>query len=224
MPTFVQRAVHSFTRLTPLRPQPLLNRAFSAMADLPPDRRPIVVSGPSGVGKGTLYKLLFARHPNCFDLSVSHTTRDPRPGEARGVDYHYVSMSEFESLIAENGFVEHAKFGGNRYGTSKATIEEQTAKGRVVLLDIEMEGVKQIKQCGMDARYVFIAPPDMKSLEDRLRGRGTEKEESVQKRLEQAKKELEYSKTPGVHDRIIVNDDLEKAYAEFEEFVYQKPA
>lgn len=166
--------------------------------------------------------MLFANHPNCFDLSVSHTTRDPRPGETRGVDYHYVTMDDFESLIAKDGFVEHAKFGGNRYGTSKATIEEQTAKGRVVLLDIEMEGVKQIKQSGIDARYVFIAPPDMQALEARLRGRGTEKEESVLKRLEQAKKELEYSKTPGVHDRIIVNSELDKAYKEFEEFVYQK--
>ncbi|KAL2214107.1 guanylate kinase [Sarocladium strictum] len=192
------------------------------MADLPSDRRPIVMSGPSGVGKGTLYKMLFANHPNCFDLSVSHTTRDPRPGETRGVDYHYVTMDDFESLIAKGGFVEHAKFGGNRYGTSKATIEEQTAKGRVVLLDIEMEGVKQIKQSGIDARYVFIAPPDMQALEARLRGRGTEKEESVIKRLEQAKKELEYSETPGVHDRIIVNSELDKAYKEFEEFVYQK--
>lgn len=133
-------------------------------------------------------------------------------------------MADFESLIDRGGFVEHAKFGGNRYGTSKATIEEQSAKGKVVLLDIEMEGVKQIKQCGMDARYVFVAPPDMKALEARLRGRGTEKEESIQKRLAQAENELEYSKTPGVHDRIIVNDDLEKAYKEFEEFVYQKPA
>lgn len=192
------------------------------MADLPSDRRPIVMSGPSGVGKGTLYKMLFAKHPNCFDLSVSHTTRDPRPGETRGVDYHYVTMDDFESLIAKDGFVEHAKFGGNRYGTSKATIEEQTAKGRVVLLDIEMEGVKQIKQSGIDARYVFIAPPDMQALEARLRGRGTEKEESVIKRLEQAKLELEYSETPGVHDRIIVNSELDKAYKEFEEFVYQK--
>lgn len=97
------------------------------------------MSGPSGVGKGTLYKLLFERHPDTFALSVSHTTRAPRPGENDAVDYHFVTMESFEDLIAKDGFVEHAKFGGNRYGTSKKTIEEQTAKGRVVLLDIEME-------------------------------------------------------------------------------------
>jgi guanylate kinase len=91
------------------------------------------------VGKGTLIQRLFASHPDTFTLSVSHTTRAPRSGEAHGVDYFYVSMGEFEGLIAKDGFVEHAKFGSNRYGTSKATIEEQTAKGKVVVLDIEME-------------------------------------------------------------------------------------
>lgn len=109
------------------------------MASLPADRRPIVISGPSGVGKGTLYKMLFDRHPETFALSVSHTTRGPRPGETDGVDYHFVPMQTFEDLIAEGGFVEHAKFGGNRYGTSKRTIEEQSSKGKVVVLDIEME-------------------------------------------------------------------------------------
>ncbi|EOO00461.1 putative guanylate kinase protein [Phaeoacremonium minimum UCRPA7] len=172
------------------------------------------------VGKGTLYKMLFDRHPETFTLSVSHTTRDPRPGEKNGVDYHYVSMADFEALIDAEGFVEHAKFGRNRYGTSKMTIEEQSAKGRVVVLDIEMEGVKQIKQSNFPARYVFVAPPSEEELEKRLRGRGTEKEESVQERLAQAKIELEYSKTPGVHDIIIVNDNLEKAYKELEDFVY----
>jgi guanylate kinase len=108
------------------------------------------------------------------------------------------------------------------YGTSKATIEEQTAKGKVVVLDIEMEGVKQIKASGFPARYVFIAPPSGEELEKRLRGRGTEKEESIQKRLAQAKKELAFSET-GVHDKIIVNDDLDKAYKELEEWVYTAP-
>jgi guanylate kinase len=98
-----------------------------------------VISGPSGVGKGTLYKLLLNRHPNTFATSVSHTTRDPRPGEQRDVDYYYIKMDEFEKMINEHKFVEHAKFGGNRYGTSKMTITDLTASGKVVLLDIEME-------------------------------------------------------------------------------------
>ncbi|PTB66427.1 guanylate kinase [Trichoderma citrinoviride] len=191
------------------------------MPPAPPDRRPIVVSGPSGVGKGTLYGMLFDRHPDTFALSVSHTTRGPRPGEVDGVHYHFVSMDAFEDLIARDGFVEHAKYGRNRYGTSKATIEEQTSKGKVVVLDIEMEGVKQIKQSGISARYVFIAPPSIETLEQRLRGRGTETEQNIQERLAQAQKELDFSKTPGVHDIIIVNDDLESAYKKFEDFVYK---
>ena len=106
---------------------------------LPTDRRPVVISGPSGVGKGTLYKMLLERHPNTFATSISHTTREPRPGEVRDHDYYYVSMTEFEELIEQGGFLEHAKFGGNRYGTSKKMIEDFLGKGRVVILDIEME-------------------------------------------------------------------------------------
>lgn len=187
----------------------------------PPDRRPLVISGPSGVGKGTLFNRMFQQHPDTFTLSVSHTTRKPREGEQDGVHYHFVTMEVFEDLIAKDGFVEHAKFGSNRYGTSKATIEEQTAKGKVVVLDIEMEGVKQIKASSIEARYVFVKPPSFEILEQRLRGRGTETEDAVQKRLEQAKLELEFAKTPGVHDIIIVNDDLDKAYKELEDFVYK---
>lgn len=173
------------------------------------------------MGKGTLYNLLFTRHADCFALSVSHTTRGPRPGEEDGVHYHFVTRDEFGALVDADGFVEHAQFGSNRYGTSKKTIEEQTAKGRVVVLDIEMEGVKQIKASGFPARYVFVAPPSLEVLEARLRGRGTESEDSVRQRLEQAGKELEYAKTPGVHDITIVNDDLEAAYKQLEDFVYK---
>jgi guanylate kinase len=106
---------------------------------VPISTQPIIISGPSGVGKGTLYKLLLERHPSVFATSISHTTRDPRPGEQRDVDYYYVSMEEFEKKIGENAFVEHAKFGGNRYGTSKAMIEDFMGRGRIVVLDIEME-------------------------------------------------------------------------------------
>jgi len=194
------------------------------MAPVPAITTPVIISGPSGVGKGTLYKLLLERHPNTFATSISHTTRDPRPGEQRDVDYYYITMEEFEKKIEKGGFVEHAKFGGNRYGTSKAMIREFMSKGQVVVLDIEMEGVKQIKNSDISARYVFISPPEpaYETLEKRLRGRGTEKEESIQKRLEQAKNEIKYSKGPGVHDLIIVNDDLEKAYKELEAFIFKE--
>lgn len=197
------------------------HRTFAmASATLPKDRRPIIISGPSGVGKGTLYHMLQGAHPNAFQTSISHTTRGPRPGEADKVDYYFVTMQEFEDLIAQEGFVEHAKFGGNRYGTSKLMIEDLQKEGKIVILDIEMEGVKQIKNTNLDARFVFIAPPKFEELEKRLRGRGTETEESIAKRLAQAKAELEYSKVDGVHDKIIVNDDVEKAFKELREFVF----
>ncbi|PQE17292.1 guanylate kinase protein [Rutstroemia sp. NJR-2017a BVV2] len=194
-----------------------------------PTTNPIIISGPSGVGKGTLYSRLLSNHPNLFTTSISHTTRAPRPGETPNVDYYYITMEEFERMIEKGEFVEHAKFGGNRYGTSRKMIEEKRGEGKVVVLDIEMEGVKQIHAVpSFPARYIFISPPSsadkspFEVLEARLRGRGTEKEESIQKRLAQAKLELEYSKTPGVHDVIIVNDDLEVAYQELEDFIFGK--
>ncbi|KAI0973054.1 guanylate kinase [Xylaria arbuscula] len=202
----------------------ITNNTTTMASTLPPDRRPLVISGPSGVGKGTLINRLFKSHPETFTLSVSHTTRAPRTGEAHGVHYFYVTKAEFEDLIAADGFVEHAQFGSNRYGTSKATIQEQTAKGKVVVLDIEMEGVKQIRKSSIDARFVFVKPPTFDDLEKRLRGRGTEDESSITKRLDQAKKELEYADTPGVHDIIIVNDNLDAAYKELENYVYKPVA
>ncbi|KAF4977294.1 hypothetical protein FZEAL_6182 [Fusarium zealandicum] len=193
-------------------------RRFFTMAS-PSDRRPLVICGPSGVGKGTLIKLLFSRHPETFTLSVSHTTRGPRAGESDGVDYNFVTKEAFRDLVAKDGFVEHAQFGSNLYGTSKATIEEQTAKGMVVVLDIEMEGVKQVQASTIDARYVFVSPPNNDELEKRLRGRGTETEESIQQRLTQAQKELAWART-SEFDKILVNDDLEKTYQELDALIY----
>lgn len=123
-------------------------------------------------------------HPDTFGTTVSHTTRKPRAGEVDGVNYYFVSTSEFSSLISQKAFAEYAIFSGHFYGTSKQTIADQTAKGLVVVLDIEMEGVKQMKaDPGIDARYVFIKPPSFEALEARLRSRGTENEEDIQKRL-----------------------------------------
>ena len=188
----------------------------------PPDRRPIIICGPSGVGKGTLSQKLFDTHPDTFTLSVSHTTRQPRAGEVEGVTYFYVSRSKFTTLIARDAFIEHAFFSGNHYGASKQTVADQTAKGLVVVLDIEVSGVKQIKEkSSIDARFVFIKPPSFEALESRLRNRGTEKEEDIQKRLAQARVEIEYADTPGAFEKIIVNDDLEKAYGELDAFVYE---
>ncbi|KAJ5092777.1 Guanylate kinase [Penicillium angulare] len=187
-----------------------------------PSSRPLVISGPSGVGKGSLIDKLFTAHPDTFSFTVSHTTRKPRAGEVDGKSYFFATHEEFDALVAENGFVEHAVFGSNKYGTSHRTITEQTAKGLIVVLDIEMNGVRQMKaNPSIDPRYVFIQPPSMAVLESRLRGRGTESEEDVQRRLAQAAAELEFANAQ-TGDKIIVNDDLETAYRELEEFVFQE--
>ncbi|KAJ5953003.1 uncharacterized protein N7479_011416 [Penicillium vulpinum] len=186
----------------------------------PQDLRHIVVSGPSGVGKGTLIQKLLDAHPNTFGLAVSHTTRKPRPGEVHGVAYFFVSPSEFSSLLSQGEFVEYACFNGKYYGTSKQTIDEQASKGLVVMLDIEVEGVKQMKENpSIEARYIFIKPPSLEVLEARLRGRGTENEEDIQRRLARAKVELEYADSQS-NDKIIVNDNIEKAYHELDAFVF----
>ncbi|EME44647.1 hypothetical protein DOTSEDRAFT_72189 [Dothistroma septosporum NZE10] len=180
--------------------------------------RPIVVSGPSGSGKSTLLKRLFAAYPGRFGFSVSHTTRQPRNGEEDGKDYNFVTREDFKKLVDEDGFIEHAQFGSNLYGTSVQAVKNVAEKGQNCILDIEMEGVKQVKKKDLNARFVFLQPPSVEILEKRLRGRGTDKEEAILERLKQAEKEIEYSKTPGVHDQIIINDDLEKAWQEFEAF------
>ncbi|KAK3673841.1 guanylate kinase [Recurvomyces mirabilis] len=188
------------------------------MAPTTAQPRPIVVSGPSGAGKSTLLKRLFAQYPTHFGFSVSHTTRSPRPGEEDGIAYNFVTKETFNKLVSENGFIEHAQFGSNLYGTSIAAVKNVAEQGRVCILDIEMEGVKQVKKTDLNARFVFLQPPSVEVLEQRLRGRGTDKEEAIRERLEQAEKEIEFSKTEGVHDRIIVNDELERAWGEFRAF------
>ena len=208
---------------SPLYPKPKTKcRPIATTAAVPTDRRPNVISGPSGAGTGTLIKRLFDAHPDTFVLTVSHTTRMPRAGETEGETYFFVSPSVFSSLISQDAFVEHAFFSGHHYGTSKRTIAGEAAKGLVVVLDIETEGVKQMKaNRSIDARYVFIKSPSLTVLEAPLRSRGTETEEDIQKRLARVKVELEYAATPGVHDRININDDLEKAYEELAEFAYR---
>jgi guanylate kinase len=149
---------------------------------------------------------------------MTDTTRQPRPGEKHGEHYYFVTREEFENLIAQDGFIENAQFGSNLYGTSFQAVEAIERTGKTCILDIEMEGVKQVHKSHLKARYLFLQPPSEEELEKRLRGRGTDKEEDIQKRLAQAKKELEYAKTPGVHDKVVVNDDLDKAYTEVEKF------
>lgn len=168
-----------------------------------------------------------AAHPDTFGFSVSHTTRQPRAGEQDGKDYNYVTREAFEQLKAAGGFIETAEFGGNLYGTSIKAVEDvarhggRHGNGLICILDIEMEGVKQVKAKGseLDARICFLQPPSVEELERRLRGRGTEKEDAIQKRLQQAAREMEYARTEGKDDKVVVNDNLNDAYRELEEWV-----
>jgi len=193
-------------------------RQLATMASTDLQNRPIVVSGPSGAGKSTLLKRLFAEYPDRYGFSISHTTRGPRAGEENGREYHFVSREDFQKLVEANGFIEHAQFGSNLYGTSVQAVKDVRERGRTCILDIEMEGVKQVKKTDLNARFLFLQPPSVEILEQRLRGRASDSEEAILARLKQAENEIAYSKTPGVHDAIVVNDDLEKAWAEFKAF------
>jgi guanylate kinase len=182
------------------------------MSPRPDFLRPLVLSGPSGVGKSTLLQRLFAEFPDKFGFSVSHTTRSPRPGELDGKQYHFVSREQFLDLVKDRAFIEHAEFSGNLYGTSRQAVSAVQEQGRRCILDIEAQGVRQIKQTDLNPVYLFISPPSMTTLRSRLQNRGTESEASVQKRLATALAEIEYAKQPNVHDLVIVNDDLDRAY------------
>lgn len=168
-----------------------------------------------------LIQKLLGAHPDTFATTVSHTTRKPRAGEVEGKAYFFLSESEVLSLVSQNAFLEHASFSGNYYGTSKQTVADQLAKGLIPVLHIDVQGVKSMKaDPDVDARYVFIKPPSFESLEARLWGRSTEKEEDIQRRLARAKVELDYVDNADFRYAVIVNDDLENAYKELEEFVF----
>lgn len=177
---------------------------------MPP--RPLVVVGPSGVGKGTLIAMLQREFPDKFGFSVSHTTRAPRPGEVNGTHYNFVDKATMEREIAEGKFLEHAHVHQNIYGTSFAAVRAVSRQGKICLLDIDVQGAEAVKKSTLNAAYVFISPPSMDELERRLRGRGTEAEEAVLKRLENARTEMAKKDVPGFFDAVIVNDDLDKAY------------
>ncbi|XP_060806883.1 guanylate kinase isoform X2 [Amyelois transitella] len=183
--------------------------------------RPLVLCGPSGSGKSTLLKRLLKEFPDKFGFSVSHTTRSPRPGEKDGVHYHFTTKDDMVAAIQRGEFLETANFSGNMYGTSKHAVDEVRRTGKICILDIEIEGVKQVKTTDLDPLLVFVMPPSIEELERRLRARNTEHEEALKKRLETAKREIEYGKEPENFHIIILNDNLDKAYTELREFIAQ---
>lgn len=181
--------------------------------------RPLIIFGPSGAGKSTLLRELFNDYPNTFGFSVSHTTRQPRQGELNGVHYHFVERSDMEAAIRRSEFLESAEFGGNLYGTSKQAVRHVQSLGKVCVLDIEMEGVKQLRGSDLNPVCVFIMPPSIDELRIRLVQRNTETPDSLRKRLDQARPEIEFGTTEGNCDKLIRGEDLQTAYAEFHDFV-----
>ena len=167
----------------------------------------LVISGSSGVGKGTVIKSLLEKCPD-LNLSISCTTRNPRPGEKDGINYFFISREEFKKGIENNDFLEWAEFSGNLYGTRESYINDCLNQNKNVLLEIETQGALQVKAKMPEAVLIFIAPPSLEELESRLRGRHTETEEAIQKRLEFVKLEIENSKQ---YDYVVINDTVENA-------------
>ncbi|KAG7269292.1 hypothetical protein CRUP_008903 [Coryphaenoides rupestris] len=165
--------------------------------------RPVVLTGPSGAGKSTLLKRLMKEYDGVFGFSVSH--------------YHYVTREAMQAAIDGGEFIESAVFSGNMYGTSKAAVQDVQAKNLICILDIDMQGVRNIKRTDLNPIYVSIQPPSMDILEKRLRDRKTESEESLQKRLHAAHVDMEISKEEGLFDAVIVNDSLEDAYGKLKD-------
>ena len=168
----------------------------------------IVLSGPSGVGKGTVRKELFSQANTNYEYSISMTTRNPREGEVDGVDYFFKSREEFEALIEQGGLLEHAEFVGNYYGTPLAYVNETLDAGRDVFLEIEVQGAKQIREKAPDALFIFLAPPSISELKSRLVGRGTETEDVIAKRIATAEEELEMM---SLYDYVVENDEVANA-------------
>ena len=172
-----------------------------------------VISGSSGVGKGTVINEFLRRHPE-FKLSISCTTRNKREGEENGVNYFFLSAEEFKTCAENNEFLEWAEFSGNCYGTKKAFVDKCLKNGENLILEIDTKGALNVKKIMPEAILIFIAPPSFEELEARLRGRHTETEDAIQKRLASIKSEIENSK---FYDYTVINDTVENAVKKLEE-------
>jgi guanylate kinase len=178
--------------------------------------RLFVITAPSGAGKTTLRNYLLRTHPHLY-FSVSATTRRPRPGEVIHKDYHFLTQAEYDEYLRQDAFLEHAEVFGNYYGTLRAPIEEQLAAGVDVLLDVDTKGARQVRAKCPDAILIFIMPPSMEELERRLRSRGTETEEVIQRRLHEAQYEMDQR---AFFDHMVVNDRLEDAQRALDRLMY----
>lgn len=168
----------------------------------------IVLSGPSGVGKGTVRKAIFDDPEIDFEYSISMTTRNQRVGEVDGVDYFFKSREEFEALIKEDAFIEYAEYVGNYYGTPVQYVRDTMDAGKDVFLEIEVQGARQVRKKFPEALFIFLAPPTLEHLEQRLIGRGTESQEVIQYRINEARKEVEMM---NLYDYVVINDEVMEA-------------
>ncbi len=174
--------------------------------------RLLLITGPSGVGKGTLVARLLERHPRLW-LSVSATTRAPRAGEEEGRHYFFLDRAAFERQVAAGGFLEWAEFAGNLYGTPRGAVQQRLDAGQPVLLEIELEGARQVRRSFPAGFQVLLQPPSFEELERRIRGRGTDSEEAIARRLARAREELAAA---AEFDAVVVNDDLDRALEDLE--------
>jgi guanylate kinase len=182
----------------------------------PASRHLIVFTGPSGVGKGTILKALLVRHPE-LHVSVSATTRSPRANEIDGTHYYFLSRSQFEAMVAQGEFLEWAEFAGNLYGTPRQPLLDRMANGERVILEIELEGARQVRETAPDAFQIFITPPSIEELEARIRRRGQDTEEAIARRLERARIEIA---SADEFDVQILNDDFELAVQRLEAVLF----
>jgi guanylate kinase len=176
----------------------------------------IVLTGPSGVGKGTLLNYFLQRHPELF-LSISATTRQPRSGEVEGQHYYFVSREQFQQMIHAGKLLEWAEFANNYYGTPRQPVEQQTQHGQSVILEIELQGARQIRQTFPQALSIFVLPPSLAELEKRIRDRGQDSEEAIQRRLQRAQEEIAAAPEFTIQ---ITNDDLETAINLLEQAIF----
>lgn len=176
----------------------------------------IVITGPSGVGKGTLVKLLLANHPE-LSLSISATTRPPRDGESNGKDYFFLSREEFENLIEKGELLEWAEYAGNYYGTPRQAVEDKLQQGESVVLEIEVVGARKVQKSFPEAKRIFIMPPSLSVLEKRLQNRGKDSPSAIAQRLDHAQTELAAVEE---FDHSIINDDLDRALVELEKIIF----
>jgi guanylate kinase len=186
------------------------------MSAAPASGKLFIVAAPSGAGKSTLVNALLAREPG-IALSISHTTRAPRPGDVDGVQYHFVDRATFERMVARGDFLEHAEVFGNYYGTSRGAVDPTLKAGRDVLLEIDWQGAEQVRRAMPECVSIFILPPSRAELERRLRARATDSEATIEKRLAASREEIAHA---GAFDCIVVNDRFEDAVAALQAIVH----